>query len=102
VTAKRLISPATNAPGLGAAAAAVFAAAVMIYNVVRHHGVINVPVLVAGAAAAWLLYTRFKVTPVADPKDGNGNPLVAAPVPAVTLPPTGTVTVVPPAPEAHP
>ncbi|WP_288027589.1 hypothetical protein, partial [Arthrobacter sp.] len=43
-------------------------------------------VIVAAAGAAGFLYARFKVTPVADPKDGNGQPLVAVPVrPAKTL-----------------
>ena len=76
---KRNLSPATNATGLGSAAAAIYAAVVMIWNATHHHGVIDPQVIIAAVAAAAFLYTRFKVTPVADPKDGNGQPLVAAP-----------------------
>ena len=43
--------------------------------------------IVYAISAVAALYTRQKVTPVADPKDGNGQPL--APVP----PPTAGVTV---------
>ena len=88
---KRILSPSLNPTGLGAAIAAVYAGAVVIYNVVNHHGVINVPVIIAAFSAAWFLYTRFRVTPVADPKDGDGHPLVHA-IPA----PPSNVTVVPP------
>jgi hypothetical protein len=72
---KRALAPSLNPTGLGSAAAAIYAAAVMIYNAVNHHGVINTQVILAAVGAAAFLYTRFKVTPVADPKDGNGTPL---------------------------
>jgi hypothetical protein len=72
---KRALSPVTNSAGLSSAALAVYAAVAMIYNAASHHGVISVPVIVAAVAAAAALYTRQKVTPVADPKDGNGAPL---------------------------
>jgi hypothetical protein len=49
----------------------------MILNATHHHGVIDPQVIVAALGAAAFLYARFKVTPVADPKDGNGQPLVA-------------------------
>lgn len=65
----------------------------MILNAVNHHGVINAQVIIAALTAAAFLYTRFKVTPVADPKDGNGQPLVAsfaAPPRKTLLPPAGT------------
>src|SRR5258707_8750070 len=107
-----ILSPVTTSAGLSAAALAVYAAAVMIYNVPNHHGVIDVPVIVAALAAVSALYTRQKVTPVADPRDGNGNPLVSQytiDVGALNKPPvppvenvtagTGSVTVVPPAPQ---
>ena len=89
----RPLHPALNAPGYMAAAGAVFAAATMIYNAYNHHGVIDVQVIVAAIAAIASLLTRQVVTPVADPKDGNGNPLVPlplapvvpAPVPAAEL-----------------
>jgi len=55
----------------------------MIVNATHHHAVIDPQVVIAALAAAAFLYSRMKVTPVADPKDGNGQPLVAAlPVPA--------------------
>src|SRR5258708_39691846 len=95
---KRILSPVTNSAGLSAAALAVYAAAVMIYNVSNHHGVIDVPVIVAALAAVSALSTRQKVTPVADPPDGNGQPPVPAPPP--TGPPLPSdVTGAPPAPQ---
>ena len=90
---KRIVSPTLNAPGLMAAAGAVYAATVMILNAYHGHGVIDTNVVIAAVGAVAALLTRQVVTPVADPKDGNGNPL--APVPAPTVPPTGTVTVRP-------
>lgn len=77
----RPLTPHLNAPGLLAAAGAVYAAAVMCYNAYYHHGVLSTPVLVAGVAALGSLLTRFVVTPVADPRDGAGRPLVPAPAP---------------------
>jgi hypothetical protein len=72
---QRALSPSTNATGLGSAAAAIYAAAVMIWNASHHHAVIDPQVVIAAIGAAAFLYTRFKVTPVADPRDGNGQPL---------------------------
>jgi hypothetical protein len=83
---QRALSPTTNATGLGSAAAAIYAAIVMIYNALHHHAVIDPQVVIAAVGAAAFLYTRFKVTPVADPKDGNGQPLVPVPAP-VPAPP---------------
>jgi len=86
---QRALSPATNATGLGSAAAAIYAAVVMIWNASHHQGVIDPQVVIAALAAAAFLYSRMKVTPIADPKDGNGNPLT----PLVTIPlPPGAVT----------
>ena len=76
---KRALTPSLNPTGIASAIAAVYAAAVMIWNAVHHHGVIDPQVIVAGIAAAAFLYSRFLVTPVADPRDGNGTPLKAAP-----------------------
>ena len=53
----------------------------MIWNAAHGHGVIDPQVIVAALAAAAFLYARFKVTPVADPRDGNGQPLKAVPAP---------------------
>jgi hypothetical protein len=89
---KRLLSPLTNAAGLTAAGMAVYAAAVMIANAVHHHGIIDVPVVVAAVSAVAALYTRQQVTPVSDPVDGAGRPLVPAPPPGL----------MPPDPGAHP
>jgi hypothetical protein len=74
----------------------------MAWNATHHHGVIDPQVIVAALGAAAFLYARFKVTPVADPKDGNGQPLVAAaPTPLITFSgPAGTPaekTLLPPA-----
>ncbi|HXJ27552.1 MAG TPA: hypothetical protein VNH17_17695 [Streptosporangiaceae bacterium] len=87
----RALNPATNATGIGAAIAALYAAAVMGWNAAHGNGVIDPQVIVAAASAAAFLYTRFRVTPVADPRDGNGAPLAPAPPP-----------VAPPASGAHP
>ena len=83
---KRALTPALNPTGLGSAAATLYAATVMIYNAVNHHGVIDPPVVIAALTAAGFLYSRFKVTPVADPHDGNGQPLATAGPKLVTLP----------------
>jgi len=73
---KRALSPSLNPAGLTSAGLAVYAAVVMITNAVHHHGVIDPPVIVAAIGAVAALLTRQAVTPVADPKDGNGNPLL--------------------------
>lgn len=77
----RLVNPATNPNGYMAAAGAVLAAAVMIDNAVHHHGVVDVPVIIAAAGAVGALFSRQYVTPVSDPRDGNGNTLAVAPPP---------------------
>jgi hypothetical protein len=85
---KRALTPALNPTGLGSSAAAIYAAVVMILNATHHRGVIDPQVVVAALGAVAFLYARFKVTPVADPRDGNGVPLrvqgVPAGLPAVT------------------
>ena len=83
---KRALSPSLNPTGLGSAAAAIYAAVIMIVHATHHQGVIDPQVVIAALAAAGFLYSRFKVTPVADPKDGNGQPLAAV-VPAVPAAP---------------
>ncbi len=106
---RRVLSPTLNPTGIGSAVAAIYAAAVMIWNATHHHGVIDPQVIVAAIAAAAFLYSRFLVTPTADPRDGARRPLVPAPVttvPPVTtvteVTPTGTVTVIPPEPGEQP
>ena len=63
----------------------------MIWNATHHHAVIDPQVIIAALGAAAFLYSRTKVTPVADPKDGNGQPLVAT----FAVPPQKTL--IPPA-----
>jgi hypothetical protein len=81
---KRVLSPALNPTGLGSAAAAVYAGAAEIWNAAHGHAAPDPQVIIAAVAAAGFLYTRFKVTPVADPKDSTGTPLI----PATAKPPT--------------
>ena len=105
----RALMPSLTPTGLGSAIAAIYAAVVMIANAVSHHGVINPQVIVAAVAAVAFLFARSKVTPVADPRDGNGQPLTAiapvVPVETVHLPPLPeiapeTAPDLPPAPPA--
>jgi hypothetical protein len=97
----RLLSPSTNATGLSSAALAIYAAVVMISNAVNHHGVIDPQVVIAALAAGAFLYSRMRVTPIADPKDGNGQPLQPAPpLPVISLPPSTPAQEVPPPPQA--
>lgn len=74
-----MLTPALNPTGLASAIAAIYAAVVMVWNATHHQGVIDPQVIVAAIGAAAFLYARFRVTPVADPRDGNGQPLKAAP-----------------------
>jgi hypothetical protein len=97
VGVKRVVNPSTNPAGLGAAAAAIYAAVVMIYHAVHHVGVIDPQVLVAALGAAVFVYTRFKVTPVKDPKDGNGTPLLTVPQATLYVTPPPGVAPAPPA-----
>jgi hypothetical protein len=90
-----------NPTGYIAAASAVYAATLMISNAVHHHGVIDTPTIIAAVTAVSALLTRQVVTPVAQPKDGNGIPLVpvtqaAAVLADVTRSGTGAVRVVQP------
>lgn len=87
---KRALSPSLNPTGIGSAVAAVYAAAVMIWNATHHHAVIDPQVIIGAVGAAAFLYTRLKVTPVADPRDGNGKPLVSSPSGTVTAGGGGT------------
>ena len=64
---------------VGAAMAAVYAAAVMLYRAyAAHTGVLDWDLLVAAGMAVWGLWTYTQVTPVADPHDNAGRPLVIA------------------------
>ena len=90
----RLVNPATNPNGYMAAAGAILAAVVMITNAVHHHGIIDPTVIVSAIGAMAALFTRQLVTPVGDPKDGNGNALRLVPEGSVIVP---AASVAPPA-----
>ena len=99
----RTLHPALNPAGYMTAAGTVYAAVAMIYNAHYHHGVISTPVVIAAVAAVSALLTRQVVTPVADPRDGNGDPLITAPaIPAAPDPPSSTVHVIPADPPPSP
>lgn len=101
---KRALSPATNATGLASAIAAIYAAVVLIINVVQHHAAFNPEVIVAAISAAAFLYARFRVTPLADPKDAVGNklvPLTTIPVPSNVVPVPPTQAPIPNPDEVH-
>jgi len=92
-----------NPAGLTSAGLAVYAAVVMILNAYHGHGVIDPPVIVAAVGAVAALLTRQVVTPVADPRDGNGMPLLKHKVVVPGLPSSNvTVTTTPPAPTSPP
>jgi hypothetical protein len=99
IAVPRALKLSTNPAGWLAAAGAVLAAVTMITNAVHHHGVINTSVIVAAVGAVSALMIRQVVTPVADPKDGAGTPLIPltkiAPVPPGTSSWTTTTTVTP-------
>jgi hypothetical protein len=78
VTVPRALNVNTNPAGLLAAAGVVYAAVIMVYNAINHHGVIDTNVIVAAVGAIAALLTRQVVTPVTDPKNGAGVPLVPA------------------------
>lgn len=75
----RLLNPLMNPNGYLSAAGAVLAAAVMVTNAVHGHGIVDPVVIVAAVGAVGALFARQQVTPVKDPKDGNGKPLVPQP-----------------------
>ena len=86
-TAKRALTPALNPTGIGAALAALYALVQAVWNATHHHAAIDPQVVLGALGAAAFFYARFKVTPVGDPRDGNGQPLKAAPVLLPPLPP---------------
>lgn len=75
---KRLITPSLNMPGLIAAALAIYAVIQGAYNSAHGSTVLTSSVIVAAISAALSAYARTQVTPVADPRDGNGTPLLTA------------------------
>ncbi len=84
---KRTLTPTLNPAGIGSALAALYALGQAIWNAAHHHAAIDPQVVLAALAAAAFLYTRFKVTPVGDPRDGNGAPLAVRTPPLLPQPP---------------
>jgi hypothetical protein len=74
----RLLAPSLNPAGLSGTIAALYAAGLMISHVISHQAAFSLPVTVAAVSAVLSFLTRQAVTPVADPKDGAGRPLVPA------------------------
>jgi hypothetical protein len=72
----RNLSPSTNPAGITAAIAALYAAGAAIWHAVAGHAAIDPSVIIAALTAFAAALTRQVVTPVSDPKDGNGQPLV--------------------------
>lgn len=77
----RTLKPSTNPTGWITAAAAAYAAITMIWNAATGRGVIDPSIIVAAVTAAAAVLTRQAVTPITDPRDGNGHPLIPAPPP---------------------
>ena len=69
---------------LGSVAAAVYAAAAMLYRayIAKDTAVLDWDLLVAAVAAVSGLWTRLQVTPLARPRTADGQPLLAPPVAA--------------------
>ena len=60
---------------VGAVVAAVYAAGISIYRAATGQGVLEPDVIVAAVTAVWGLYTRTQVTPLARPRDADGERL---------------------------
>lgn len=60
---------------VGATLAVVYAAVVMAVRAYRGEGVLEPDLLVAAATAVWGLWTRTRVTPLARPRDADGEHL---------------------------
>lgn len=60
---------------VGAIVAAVYAAAISVYRATTGQGVIEPDLIVAAVTAVWGIWTRMQVTPVAKPRDENGDHL---------------------------
>lgn len=64
-------------PGLvGAAAAAIYIAGVMLYRALTHAGIFQPDEIGAAIAAVYSLWARTVVTPLAMPRSRTGAPLV--------------------------
>jgi hypothetical protein len=72
---KRILTPNLNPNGLMALAAAAYALGTAIWNVVHGHGAVDPQVIVSALGAFLAALSRQVVTPVADPRDGNGKSL---------------------------
>lgn len=75
----RALAPATNPTGVTGTAAALYAAGFAIYNWRTGHAPVDWNTIIAVVFAVLNgLWVRGKVTPTADPRDGNGQPLKTA------------------------
>lgn len=71
---RRLLS--LEPAAVGSAFLTVYVAAAMLYRAyVSHDGVLDMDVLVAGVGALYGLYTRVRVTPLAQPRTKEGHPM---------------------------
>ena len=67
---------------VGSIAATLYGVGAVLYRAeVAHTSLLQPDVLVAAAAAVWGLWTRAKVTPLADPKDDKGRALKPSQLP---------------------
>ena len=88
----RFVSPLTNPNAYIAAAGAIVAVVTMTENIVHNHGPFDATVIVSAIGAVGALAARQLVTPVLDPKDASGTPLVPVPQPPAPAPPAAGVT----------
>lgn len=75
----RWLNPSLEPAFIGAVFAALYAAGAMLYRAYKGDGVLDWDILAAAGALLWQLWIRLKATPVADPKDAAGVPLVPKP-----------------------
>lgn len=81
----RILSPVTNPTGWVAGAGTIYAIVQWAWTASGNKGTAS-PVVVAIALAVAALFTRFYVTPTADPKDAIGHPLAPLPEPVLAPP----------------
>jgi hypothetical protein len=69
---KRLLTPSLNPTGLTASAGVLYLIVQSILNYRAHSAIIDPQVVIAAIGTVLALLTRQVVTPVKDPRDGNG------------------------------
>jgi len=75
---KRALSPLTNGVGYTALASLLLAIAQAAYNAVNSGQPVTWQVIATAGVGVLAGWARGKVTPVTDPRDGNGQPLLTA------------------------